>query len=167
MTLPIAVAALLMLEPGQRMPELKGDTLGGRALRLPAAAQGKVALYALGFSYDSRFPVEAWVARWEKDFAGRAGLTFFEVPVIGGMGMLGRPFIDRGMRRGTPAAKHENVVTVYGGAGALKKAFGVRNEAHAVLVLTDRQGVVRWRHEGLFDEAKYGELKQAVEQGLR
>jgi hypothetical protein len=167
MTLLLVLAAVQFADLGQPLPPFQGDDLTGKATSLPVAAKGKIALYALGFSYDSRFPVEAWVARFEKDFARRDGLTFYEVPVIGGLGMLGRPFIDRGMRRGTPAEKHQNVVTVYGGAGSLRKAFRVKDDKQAVLVLTDRAGIVRWRHEGPFDEAKYEELRQALERLLR
>lgn len=152
------------LEVGQKMPELRGEYLTGREAKLPAA--GRVALYALGFSYDARGPVEAWVGRFEKDFASK-GVDCYEVPVIGGLGMMAKPFINRGMRNGTPVAKHEKVLTVYGGAGALRKAYGVKQDAHAVIVLTDAQGVVRWRYEGVFDEGQYGSLKSAAEALLR
>jgi hypothetical protein len=165
MTLTTALLLLAVLEAGQKMPKIEGEYLTGRKAQAPVS--GKVTLHALGLSYQSRFPVEAWVGRFEKDFGGRAGVTFFEIPVIGGLGMLGRPFINRGMRNGTPKEKHENVLTVYGGAGELRKAFGVKNDENAVLVLTDSNGVVRWIHEGSFQEAKYAELKSAVEALLR
>ena len=42
-------------------------------------------------------------------------MTFFEIPMIGGLARMGKWFIDSGMRRGTPKADHENVITVYGG----------------------------------------------------
>ena len=42
--------------------------------------------------------------------------------MIGGLGTLARWFIDSGMRRGTPKADQGNVITVYGGIGALEAA---------------------------------------------
>jgi hypothetical protein len=169
MTLSIALLLLAGLDVGQRMPSIDGEYLSGRKGRLPVESKvgARVALYALGFSYQSRFPVEAWVGRFEKDFGKRQGVVFFEIPVIGGIGMLGKPFINRGMRNGTPKEKHENVLTVYGGAGELRKAFGLKNDANAVLVLTDGNGSVRWSYEGTFEEARYAELKQAAEALLR
>lgn len=152
----------LAVQPGERLPLLEGEFLTGTKAELPGAARGKLALYALGFSYDSRFPVEAWVARFKKDFGSDGRMTFFEVPVIGGMGMLGKPFIDRGMRNGTPKEFHGNVLTVYGGAGKLKRAFAVRDERNAVLVLADGAGVVRWTHEGMFDETRYQEMRSVA-----
>ena len=47
------------LGPGDLMPPLRGQFLSGRKAVLPDAARGRVALVALGFTYDSRFAVEA------------------------------------------------------------------------------------------------------------
>ena len=41
-----------------------------------------VALLALGFTYDSRFAVEAWVCRFRKDFGDKPQVTFYEVPMM-------------------------------------------------------------------------------------
>lgn len=146
------------------MPPLQGEFLSGRKAVLPDAAKGKVALYLIGFSYESRFAVEAWAARYKIDFAANPGINFYEVPVIGGMGILAKPFINRGMRNGTPTQFHENVLTVYGGAGDLRKAFTATSEKFddkfTVLVLCDTQGLVQWSWAGLFEEAKYLDLKR-------
>lgn len=155
-----------MLTPGQPMPALKGEFLSGKKAILPDAAKGKLAMYLIGFSYDSRFAVEAWAERYKKDFAANSGITFFEVPIIGGLGMLGKPFIDSGMRRGTPEKYHDNVLTVYGGAGQLRKAFNARNDKHAVVVLCDREGLVQWSWEGLLEESRYLEMKQVADRLL-
>lgn len=155
----LLLTTLWMLDIGKSMPELKGEFLSGKKAVLPDAAKGKVAMFLVGFSYESRFAVEAWAARYKKDFGSNSKITFFEVPVIGGLGMLGKPFIDRGMRRGTPKELHENVLTVYGGAGTLRKAFRSTNDKYAVVVLCDAQGLTRWTWEGMMDEGKYLEMK--------
>jgi hypothetical protein len=164
--LTLLLANLLMLEIGKSMPSLSGEFLSGRKAVLPEAARGKPAMYLVGFSYESRYAVEAWAERFKKDFGANQGITFFEVPVIGGMGMLGKPFIDRGMRSGTPKQYHENVLTVYGGAGALRKAFGAKNDKHAVIVLCDREGLAQWTWQGMMDEAKYLEMKAVADRLL-
>ena len=53
------------------MQVLKGEFLTGRPAVLPDVASGRVALLALGFTYDSRFAVEAWVGRFRKDFGDK------------------------------------------------------------------------------------------------
>lgn len=157
-----AAAPSLALAPGDLMPPLRGGFLSGRKAVLPDAAHGRVALVALGFSYDSRIAVESWVTRFRRDFGADSALTFFEVPVLGGLARAARPFIDGGMRRGTPKALHENVITVYGGANEWKLRLGFREPDDAYLLLLDREGHIVWRHAGPFSEDDYAILADEV-----
>jgi hypothetical protein len=144
------------------MPVLKGEFLTGRPAVLPDVASGRLALLALGFTYDSRFAVEAWVGRFRKDFGDNPQVTFYEVPMIGGMARLGKWFIDSGMRRGTPKKDQENVITVYGGTDSWKQRLGFQSPDAAYMLLVDQRGVVRWRHSGQFDEKAYYEMSIRV-----
>jgi hypothetical protein len=149
------------LRVGDRFPPLKGQFLTGRDAVLPQASAGQVALVAIGFTYKSRFPVEAWGDWYRMTIGSKTGVTFFEVPMIGGMGTLGRWFIDRGMRKGTPVELHGHVITVYGGTGDWKQrlSYSAAHEHDAYLVVLDRDGVVRWLHHGGFDTSKSDELQ--------
>ena len=149
------------LAVGETLPPLEGDFLTKTKARLPDAAAGKVALVSLGFTYDSRFAVEEWSNRFRETFADEPRVTFFEVPMLGRMARLGRVFIDRGMRSGTPEAFHGNVITVYGGSvGDWKKRMGftdaTKNAAYLILVGPD--GVVRWLHTGVPADAPFEAL---------
>ena len=158
----MAMAITSVLSPGEPMPALKGEFLTGRQALLPGVASGRVALLALGFSYDSRFAVEAWIGRFRKDFGDNPQTTFYEVPMIGGMARLGKWFIDSGMRKGTPKKDHENVITVYGGTDPWKERLGFQAPDAAYLVLLDQRGVVRWRHGGVFEDEAYATLSKSV-----
>jgi len=147
---------------GDQLPPLKGESLSGRAAGLPQAASGRVALLLLGFTYDSRFQVEAWAKKFRQDFGTQPGVTFFEIPMIGGMARLGKWFIDGGMRRGTPKADHENVMTVYGGTDGWKQRVGFRDPRAAYLILLDPNGKVVWRYAGSLDEERYKVLSSEV-----
>jgi hypothetical protein len=151
------------LKVGHHLPPLEGEFLTGREARLPDVAVGQVAFVALGFTYASRHPVEAWVEWFEQRYHSRSGVTFFEVPVIGGVARMGRWFINSGMRRGTPKELHEHVITVYGNSGEWKRRFAVKNDEAACLVVLDQAGTIRWLHEGAFDEAKAAELARVIE----
>jgi hypothetical protein len=149
------------LRVGDRLPVLKGQFLSGRDAELPGASSGKIALVAMGFTYKSRFPVEAWGGWYRATIGSRTDVTFFEVPMIGGLATLGRWFIDRGMRSGTPAELHEHVITIYGGTGDWKRrlSHAPEHEDDAYLVVLDRDGVVRWLHHGAFDQARADDLR--------
>jgi hypothetical protein len=149
---------------GDNMPEHRGEYLSGRPAILPRDACGRVALLLFGFTYESRFAVEAWTKRFRQDFEKNPQVTFYEIPMIGGMARLGKWFIDSGMRRGTPKADHENVITVYGGTEPWKQRLGVKAEDSASLVIVDQTGRVVWRHAGPFEETSYQALAAQVRQ---
>ena len=159
-----AAVASPLLQVGQVLPGLEGEFLTGRKVALPSASSGKVALVMLGFTYQSRVPVEAW-GGWFRNITGRdPGVTSFEVPMIGGLAKLGKWFIDSGMRKGTPAELHEHVITVYSGSGDWKRRMGVSsaNENDAFLILIDQKGIVRWLHHGAFDAARADDLMRVL-----
>jgi len=161
----LALSAIPLLAQ-DRLPVLKGDFLTGKPAVLPDAAAGKVALLALGFTYDSRFAVEAWIARFRKDFGRNPEVTFFEIPMIGGMARMGKWFIDSGMRKGTPKSDQENVITVYGGVDPWKQKVGYKAPDAAYLLVLDKAGVIHWQHAGAFDETAYAALASEVKQVL-
>ena len=147
---------------GDQLPLLQGEFLTGRAAVLPQAASGRVALLMLGFTYDSRFSVDAWAKRFRQDFGGESRVAFFEIPMIGGLATLGKWFIDSGMRRGTPKADQENVITVYGGTDAWKQRVGFHDPKAAYLMLIDQSGKVVWRYAGNLEEGPYHALSTQV-----
>lgn len=157
-TILMASALISPLTIGKPLPPLKGEFLTGRPAQLPDAASGRVALLALGFTYNSRFPVEAWIGRFRKDFGSNPQVTFYEIPMIGGMARLGKWFIDSGMRKGTPRNDQENVITVYGGTDSWKQRMGFKSPDAAYLVLLDKHGAVRWHISSEFDEKAYKDL---------
>jgi hypothetical protein len=170
MLLAAALFSARLLAPGDSLPDLRGDYLTGRAAAMPADARGKVALLALGFTYQSRFAVEAWVKRFRAAFGSEPGTAFYEVPMLGGGARLGRWFIDSGMRSGTPKEDHERVITVYGGTGQWKDRLGYAEKGpeqnDAYLILIDRTGIIRWIAHGPMEEARWAELEAAARRAM-
>jgi hypothetical protein len=159
----IAMAAALatqarastMLAVGSGLPKLQGEYLTGRKAILPDDASSRVSLLLFGFTYQSRFEVEPWAKRFRGEFAKTPDVTFYEIPMIGGMARMGKWFIDSGMRRGTPQDDRENVITVYGGTDLWKARLGFQAEDAAYLVLLDPKGRIAWLHVGPLDEAAF------------
>ena len=147
---------------GDPLPTLRGEFLTGRTAVLPQAAAGRVALLLLGFSYDSRFAVEAWAGKFREQFHRDPRVTFYEIPMIGGLALMGKWFIESGMRRGTPKQDYENVITVYGGAHPWKQRLGFRDPKATYLILLDASGRVAWRYTGGLDEQAYHALSSEV-----
>ena len=147
---------------GEPLPELRGEFLRGQPAVLPQGAQGRVALLLLGFTYRSRFAVEAWAARFRMEFPSDPRLTFFEMPMIGGAARLAKWFIDSGMRRGTPKLDFEHVITVYADNKAWKQRVRYTDPEAAYLILLDRESKVAWLYQGAFDDAAFQALCSRV-----
>ena len=168
MTLLVISAMLAAAVPvaglavGETLPTLRGEFLTGSPALLPQAASGRVALLLLGFTYDSRYAVEAWTKKFRQQFEKNPRVTFYEIPMIGGMARMGKWFIDSGMRRGTPKADQENVITVYGGTDPWKKRVAFGDPKAAYLILIDQNGTVAWQYAGGFDEEPYRALSSEV-----
>jgi hypothetical protein len=150
------------IKTGERLPELRGEFLTGREVVLPQAAEGRVTLLLLGFTYQSRFAVEAWAAKFRARFQADPRVTFYEAPMIGGAARLARWFIDRGMRRGTPKEDYEHVVTVYRGVDSWKRRVSFVEPDAAYLILLDRAGTVAWRHRGAFEDSAFQTLSRKI-----
>ena len=161
-TMASASFAATELAIGETLPGLGGEYLSGRKAILPKDSSGRVALLLFGFTYQSRFGIEAWAKRFRGEFEKNPQVTFYEISMIGGIARMGKWFIDSGMRRGTPKADHENVITMYGGTEPWKERPGVKAEDSAYLVLLDQKGNIVWRHAGPFDEASYKTLATEV-----
>jgi hypothetical protein len=158
----MAATPVAELAVGDQLPPLRGEFLSSRTAVLPQAASGRVALLMLGFTYDSRFSVEAWARRFRQDFGSNPGVTFFEIPMIGDMARMAKWFIDGGMRRGTPKADYENVITVYGGTDQWKQRVRFHDPNSAYLILLDPSGNIVWRYSGGLNEESYTSLSAAV-----
>jgi len=163
--LPLAVggeAKISEIAIGDTLPALRGEYLTGRPAVLPDDAKGRVTLLLLGFTYASRFAVEDWAKTFRQDFGADPRVTFYEVPLIGGAARLGKWFIDRGMRRGTPSTDHEHVITVYGNTNPWKKRTGFSDPKSAYLILIDQHGRCVWRFAGSLDDERYKALSSEV-----
>jgi hypothetical protein len=114
-------------------PALRAEFLNGRTAVLPEAGAGKLSLLLLGFSYDPRWAVEAWAEHFRHEFGSDERVTFFEIPIIGGI------------------SKHHD-------SDRWNKRVQFRDPKAAYLVLLDGKGEVAWRHNGAFDDAAYREL---------
>jgi hypothetical protein len=164
MSTAVGASTLEPIRVGERLPILAGEFLTGRTAVLPEASAGRVTLLMVGFTYASREPVEAWGAWYRATFGSRSDMTFFEVPMIGGLAKLGRWFINRGMRGGTPEGLHENVITVYNDSGDWKErlSYSPEHENAAYLVVLDGEGIVRWLYRGPFEPALAEDLRHVL-----
>ena len=150
------------LQPGDPFPELKGELLSGHNATLPAAAKGKIALLALGFSRESQHALEPWTKRYWAEFGQNDAVTFYTVPMIGSGGRFAKFFIEAGMKRDVPKTLQDHFMVVFTDTDPWKARVSFKGENDAYLILLDAAGTVRWTHSGTFDEERFRELAEAA-----
>ena len=152
------------LEVGAMLPTLAGRNLAGEKVTVHEAAHGRVTLLALGFTYDSRHAVDAWADRFRGEFHADSHVTCLELPMMSGVGArMGKPFIERGMRSGTPKALYGNVIVVWGSVGDWKERLLHAGDGKlAYLMLLDREGRLVWSGTGARDVKGYEKLSARV-----
>ncbi len=160
----LLMASALPIQTGAMLPHLEGEYLTKRKAVLPDEARGKIALLAFGFSHASQGSVESWTKPFSKKYRGNPRITFFEIPMIGSMGKMAAPFIQGGMRKGTPKELWGNVITVFGGTDPWKEGLHVKADTDAYLVLLDTQGFIRYLTSGSYSESGFAELTRRVDE---
>ena len=129
---------------GSVFPVVRGESLEGRTIELPAAVSGSPAILMVGYLQDTQFDLDRWTLGF-----GQAETTIrvVEVPAIVGWfpSTFLRGTIDGGMRAGIPSEDWGAVVTLYGDdAKRVQALTGNENARNGRILLLDDRGEIRW-----------------------
>jgi hypothetical protein len=146
-------------------PRLNTSNLEGKTLRLPEDFAGDRNLLLIAFQREQQQNMDTWLHEMKR-FELSPGFQYYELPTIDRLNPFSRWFIDRGMRRGIPDRNaRSRTITLYLDKSSFRKALGLPDERRIYAVLVDRSGIVLWRAEGDFDEAKASSLQRALARG--
>jgi hypothetical protein len=148
-----------------RFPSVEGSNLEGRQFALPAGFEGELNVVLVAFQREQQADVDSWMPFLTTLRESRPGLKVYELPTLGRRYRMMRPFIDGGMRRGIPdRAVRESTITLYIDKSPFREALQLGDEDRIYVLLVDRQGRVRWRAQGRFDERAAAELARRSEE---
>jgi hypothetical protein len=142
---------------GKKFPEVQDESLAKTPVSLPDVANGKVTLIVISFLHQNQSQLDSWLEPYVDKFGAKESHTFYEVPMISGGYKFMRPMIDGGMRAGIPAAKHKNVVTMYGDVEKYIKGLNL-DPKYGYAFLLDREGIIRWQGQGFSTSEMLKEL---------
>jgi hypothetical protein len=140
------------------IPEIRGETLAGKTVSLPAAAEGRPALLILGFTHGSQTQTKAWGARVSK-----LG-PVWSVAVLEGVPRLMRGMVSHGIKSGTPKDQYDRFLLVYRGEKELKQAAGFGPPDDAYLLVIDGSGAIRWQYHGAVTDGAVEEVRRQLGQ---
>ena len=141
-------------------PKVSGSNLEGRRYRLPGDLEGELNLLFIPFQRWHQDWVDTWVPFARELQAEIQGLRYYELPTLPRMNPFYRMSLDMGMKMGIPdRAAREATITLYLDKDAYRQALQIPSEDTIVVLLIDRMGMILWRTEGPFDEAKAADLR--------
>ncbi len=145
---------------GQAFPTVRGESLAGTSVTLPADLAGAPAVLLVGYERQTQLDLDRWLLGIHD-----AGLPvrIYELPTIPGLVPdLISARIDEGMRRGIPREDWASVVTVYGDAKTLAAFTGNENNVPGRVLLVDRAGTVVFFHDAGYSVRSLVRLREAL-----
>jgi len=145
-----------------QFPVVTSANLSRRGFTLPADFEGDVNVLLIAFQRWHQRVVDTWIPFVRQLEQAHDDVRYYELPVIQRMNVLGRTFINEGMRAGIPdRVARARTITLYVDKAAFRQALGLPHEEDIYVLLVDREGNVLWRAEGAFTPEK-GESLAAV-----
>ncbi len=144
--------------PPAGLPVTPAESLSGRKLDFPSALAGKPTVCVFSFSREAGEAVGVWMNRLTRD-----GVDSWSVANLEGAPSLLRGMIRGSMRKGLTQPLLERSLVLTKNEKAWRAALGIRQEKLPAVVLLDAAGRLLWRHEGLFGDEMYRELKSRLE----
>jgi len=146
-----------------QFPVVTSANLSRRGFTLPADFEGDVNVLLIAFQRWHQRVVDTWIPFVRQLEQAHDDVRYYELPVIQRMNVLGRTFINEGMRAGIPdRVARARTITLYVDKAAFRQALGLPHEEDIYVLLVDREGNVLWRAEGIFTPEKGESLAAAL-----
>jgi hypothetical protein len=150
------------LQIGELLAMLKGETLSGEQVELPAADAGRKRVLVFSFSKAAGDDSRVWSQHLAKETGTDDPVHTFRVIMLESVPRLVRGMAVAGIRSGVPAADRNRTILVYKDEDSWKKRLAVTNDKYAYVILVDGKGRVGWIGSGPFTELSYSHLREAL-----
>ena len=146
-----------------QFPVVTSENLSRRTLTLPADFEGQVNILLIAFQRWQQDAIDTWLPLARQLEHTYEGVRYYELPVIQRINVLGRAFINQGMRAGIrDQTARDRTITLYLDKAAFRQALELPHEEDIYVLVVNRQGDVLWRTEGAFAPDKGDSLAAAV-----
>jgi hypothetical protein len=144
-----------------RFPEIEGETISGRVLKLPSGLSAPRTVVLAAYDEDQQKDIDQWVAGMEMK---ARNLPFLELPVLGKQNPFIQNLILTGMRRSKPdKADRERSVATFLPGEDFRRQLGLGGGGKNIHVLVvERSGAVKLRVEGAFTPEKGAQVQAAL-----
>jgi hypothetical protein len=162
----LSLGGLLADDTQIRFPPVEGKALTGDKFVVPGYLSKPSNLLLVAFQREQQQDIDTWIPELEKVEEAHADFAFYEFPVLPEMNSVARWFIYQGMRSGiTSERARARTVTFHINKQEFKDRLGIESEEFIHAFLVDSTGVVVWRAEGVWSEAKHMQMMGLIARG--
>ena len=156
---------------GTRFPAVRGRSLLGAEVALPAGLPADRTLVVVAFQRWHQERVDRWIARavaagvppTTRGLAGPVPVAVVELPVLSGQWRPVRRFIDGGMTAGIGDPDIlARTITVYTDVHAFCRSLGIPDNADVHALVAGRDGAILARGRGDPDDAAWAAVATAL-----
>ena len=146
-----------------QIPAVRGTTFADVKVSLPESLHGKVGIFVVGFSQDSREAVTVWGKKLATDFYDSPTVAYYEMPVLASVPKLLRGFVQGRIKASVSDRGKPHFLPITEDESAWRTLVHYANPDAPYILVVDEHGIVRWQAEGPPTDATYATLKQQVD----
>lgn len=158
---------------GQAFPVLKGETVEGKAMQLPASVKGKYTLLGLAFSNKSDKALQTWFepvyTRFMSD-RGNAGLfadfaydvNVYFVPMFTGANKVAAGPARKRMLKEVDTELHKHVLFYIGELEPYQNQLGLKDKDEPYFFVLDEEGKIVYATSGAYSEKKMDQVEDIL-----
>ena len=150
-------------QTGDRIPPVHGTTFTDVKVDLPQALHGKVGIFVIGFSQDSRDAITTWGKKLAGDFYDSPTVAYYEMPVLASVPRLLRSFVEGRIKASVSDRGKPHFLPITENESAWRSLVHYSDPNLPYIVVVDDQGTVRWQAQGAPTDATYAALKHELE----
>lgn len=158
---------------GEIFPELKGRSLAGAEVSIPANTMGKPTILGLAFSPKAEQDLKGWMQPLYDSFLAKHGGVFeagyfdghiYLAALLSGAASLAGKGLEEKAAKGTDAELRPHVLLSKQDAAPILKAVNASDKTKPYFIVLDSKGVVKSIVSGAYTEAKMDELTEKAEE---
>ncbi|EMR03498.1 ATP10 protein [Cesiribacter andamanensis AMV16] len=158
---------------GQKFPELKGETVSGKSLRLPQDVKGKFTLLGLAFSKKSDDALQTWFQPTydrfmvDKESAGLFAdfvydVNVYFVPMFTGANKAAAGPARKSMLKNVDAELHPHVLFYIGELAPYRDQLGLVEKDEPYFFVLDESGKIVYATSGAYSEQKMDQVEEIL-----
>lgn len=163
----------LMAQMGESFPQIKGETVTDKKIRVPDDTRGKYTLIGMAFSKQSDEELQSWFqpvyTRFLQD-AGNAGLfsefaydvNVYFIPMFSGLKKAAAGSAKKKALKKVDAGLQPHILFYVGEIKSYRDALGLEEKDQPYFFVLDKQGNIVYATEGAYSDSKMEEVEDIL-----